>query len=98
MLRECCARDDGRAVEIADAGVQAHRHQRHLVRAAHAPRDEMAGGEGREDLAGSREVHLGAHEHDRVIYRVEGSQVVIYLIVDGRRDMQSVLARRLLGV
>lgn len=33
----------------------------------------------------------------RVIYRVLGSQVVIYLIVDGRRDMQSLLARRLLG-
>jgi len=33
----------------------------------------------------------------RVIYRVAGNQVVIYLIVDGRRDMQSVLARRLLG-
>jgi toxin ParE1/3/4 len=32
-----------------------------------------------------------------VIYRVIGKQVVIYLIVDGRRDMQSVLARRLLG-
>jgi toxin ParE1/3/4 len=34
----------------------------------------------------------------RVIYRVTGSQVIIYLIADGRRDMQSVLARRLLGV
>jgi len=33
----------------------------------------------------------------RVIYRVTGSQVIIYLIADGRRDMQSVLARRLLG-
>jgi toxin ParE1/3/4 len=33
----------------------------------------------------------------RVIYRVLGKQVVIYLIADGRRDMQSVLARRLLG-
>jgi toxin ParE1/3/4 len=33
----------------------------------------------------------------RVIYRVSGSQVIIYLIADGRRDMQSVLARRLLG-
>jgi toxin ParE1/3/4 len=33
----------------------------------------------------------------RVICRVVGKQVVIYLIVDGRRDMQSVLARRLLG-
>lgn len=33
----------------------------------------------------------------RVIYRVAASQVIIYLIVDGRRDMQSMLARRLLG-
>jgi toxin ParE1/3/4 len=33
----------------------------------------------------------------RVIYRVTGSQVIIYLIADGRRDMQSTLARRLLG-
>ena len=33
----------------------------------------------------------------RVIYRVTGNQVIIYLIADGRRDMQSVLARRLLG-
>ena len=33
----------------------------------------------------------------RVIYRVTGSEVIIYLIADGRRDMQSVLARRLLG-
>ena len=33
----------------------------------------------------------------RVIYRVTGRQVITYLIADGRRDMQSVLARRLLG-
>lgn len=33
----------------------------------------------------------------RVIYPVTGNQVIIYLIADGRRDMQSVLARRLLG-
>lgn len=33
----------------------------------------------------------------RVIYRVLGRRVVIYLVVDGRRDMQSVLSRRLLG-
>ena len=33
----------------------------------------------------------------RVIYRITDSQVIIYLIADGRRDMQSVLARRLLG-
>jgi toxin ParE1/3/4 len=33
----------------------------------------------------------------RLIYRVVEQQVVIYLIADGRRDMQSLLARRLLG-
>ena len=33
----------------------------------------------------------------RLIYRVAGRQVVIYLMADGRRDMQTVLARRLLG-
>lgn len=33
----------------------------------------------------------------RVIYRVTGGRVMIYLIADGRRDMQSALARRLLG-
>ena len=33
----------------------------------------------------------------RVIYRVTGGKVIIYLIADGRRDMQTVLARRLLG-
>lgn len=38
-----------------------------------------------------------AFEPCRVIYRVLGRQVVIYLIVDGRRDIRSPLARRLLG-
>jgi len=33
----------------------------------------------------------------RLIYRVAGNQVFVYLTVDGRRDMQAVLARRLLG-
>lgn len=33
----------------------------------------------------------------RVIYRVADNKVIIYFIVDGRRDMQAVLARRLLG-
>lgn len=33
----------------------------------------------------------------RVIYRVIGEQVVIYVIADGRRDMQTLLSRRLLG-
>ena len=33
----------------------------------------------------------------RLIYRIVGQQVAIYLIADGRRDMQSLLSRRLLG-
>ena len=33
----------------------------------------------------------------RLIYRVQAEQVVIYLIADGRRDMPTLLGRRLLG-
>jgi toxin ParE1/3/4 len=33
----------------------------------------------------------------RLIYRLIGERVAIFLIADGRRDMQSLLARRLLG-
>ena len=33
----------------------------------------------------------------RVIYRVIGKRVYIYVIVDGRRDLQSLLADRLLN-
>lgn len=33
----------------------------------------------------------------RLIYRVHAQQVVVYVIADSRRDMQSLLARRLLG-
>jgi toxin ParE1/3/4 len=33
----------------------------------------------------------------RLIHRIVGQQVIVYLIADGRRDMQSLLAGRLLG-
>lgn len=46
---------------------------------------------------GIKEYRQTAFKPYRVIYRVLFSRFVIYLIVDGRRDMQSVLARRLLG-
>ena len=46
---------------------------------------------------GIKEYRQTAFKPYRVLYRVTGSQVIIYLIADGRRDMQSVLARRLLG-
>lgn len=33
----------------------------------------------------------------RIIYTVRGSSVLVAIIADGRRDMQSLVARRLLG-
>lgn len=33
----------------------------------------------------------------RIIYRAQGQRVDVYLITDGRRDMQSLLTTRLLG-
>jgi toxin ParE1/3/4 len=46
---------------------------------------------------GIKEYRQTSFKPYRVIYRVLGRQVVIYLIADGRREMQSLLARRLLG-
>lgn len=46
---------------------------------------------------GSKEYRQTSFKPYRVIYRVADQRVLIYLIVDGRRDMQSVLANRLLG-
>lgn len=47
---------------------------------------------------------VGIHEYRqvyckpyRLIYRVMEQRVVIFLVADGRRDMQSLLSRRLLG-
>jgi toxin ParE1/3/4 len=40
-----------------------------------------------------REVYFKPY---RVIYRVWDSKVYVYLIVDGRRDMQTLLTRRLI--
>ncbi|WP_395676086.1 type II toxin-antitoxin system RelE/ParE family toxin [Inquilinus sp.] len=40
-----------------------------------------------------REAH---HKPYRIIYRVREASVVVHCIVDGRRDMQSLLQRRLL--
>lgn len=40
-----------------------------------------------------REAHYKPY---RIIYRVAGSDVLVYCVVDGRRDMRSFLERRLL--
>ena len=46
---------------------------------------------------GIRDYRQTAFKPYRVIYRVIGEKVYISLIAAGRRDMQSLLARRLLG-
>jgi toxin ParE1/3/4 len=46
---------------------------------------------------GIREYRQTYFKPYRLIYRVTGKQVFIYLIADGRREIQSLLAGRLLG-
>lgn len=48
-------------------------------------------------VLGIREYRQVFFKPYRVIYRVIGNQVIIYVISDGRRDMQTLLLRRLLG-
>lgn len=48
-------------------------------------------------VLGIRDYRQTSFKPYRVIYRVMGQRVLIYVIADGRRDMQSLLARRLLG-
>lgn len=46
---------------------------------------------------GIRDYRKTAFKPYRVIYRIIGQKVYFYLIAEGRRNMQSLLARRLLG-
>ena len=46
---------------------------------------------------GIRDYRQTSFKPYRIIYRVLGLKVYIHLIVDGRRNMQSLLSRRLLG-
>ena len=46
---------------------------------------------------GIRDYHEIFFKPYRIIYRVEGENVYVYLVVDGRRDMQTLLQWRLLG-
>lgn len=47
---------------------------------------------------GIREYRQAHFKPYRLIYRVSGKQVIIYIIADARRDMQTLLMRRMLGV
>lgn len=49
------------------------------------------------DALGIREFRQILLRHFRVIYRINGSKVFVMIIADGRRDMQTLLERRLLG-
>ncbi len=46
---------------------------------------------------GIREYRQTFFKPYRAIYRIAGRRVYVYLITDGRRDMQTLLARRLFG-
>jgi len=48
-------------------------------------------------ILGIREYRQAHFKPYRLIYRVIGKQVLIYMIADGRRDMQTLLSRRMLG-
>ena len=48
-------------------------------------------------LLGIKEYRQAFFKPYRIIYRVIDEQVVVYVIADGRRDMQTLLSRRLLG-
>ena len=45
---------------------------------------------------GNREFRQVFFKPYRLVYRIKGKKVYVYLVADGRRDMQSQLARRLL--
>lgn len=47
---------------------------------------------------GIREYRQAHFKPYRLIYRVIGKQVLVFMIADGRRDMQTLLSRRMLGV
>lgn len=49
------------------------------------------------EALGIREYRQVDFKPYRVIYRIMGKRVFIYLIADGRRDMRALLARRLLS-
>jgi toxin ParE1/3/4 len=88
-IHDYLAETDGEAAadralrRIVEAGAREHPELE-----AH-PRELLALG-----IREYRQLHMRPY---RVIYTVLGSRVHIVLIADGRRDMQSLLARRLLG-
>jgi toxin ParE1/3/4 len=90
-IHDYLAENDGEAAadrvlrRITEVGA---RLSEHPERGTH-PRELLALG-----IREYRQLHMKPY---RVIYNVVGTRVHIVLIADGRREMQSLLARRLLG-
>lgn len=82
-----------------DSVVQAERIMDRLLEAAGSLAQKAErGSHPRELLAfGLREYRQIVLKPWRMIYGVEPNRVVVYVIADGRRDMRSLLAQRLLG-
>jgi toxin ParE1/3/4 len=76
----------------------AHVQDQILLAVASLAQHPARGAYPRELLAlGMREYRETFFKPYRIIYWIEGKRVDVYLIADGRRDMQTLLARRLLG-
>ena len=76
----------------------AHVEDQILAAVAALARHPRRGAHPRELLAlGIREYRETFFKPYRIVYTVEGKRVDVYLIADGRRDMQTLLSRRLLG-
>lgn len=86
-------------VAANDSALQAERiMDRLLEMAASLARNAERGSHPRELVAlGYREFRQIVLKPWRIVYGVEADQVVVYVIADGRRDMRSLLAQRLLG-
>lgn len=77
-----------RANQVLDELMATVESLAHFPERGHHPKELL-------DL-GIREFRQTSFKPYRVIYRVSGHQVIVYLIADGRRNMQALLARRLL--
>ncbi len=76
----------------------AHVEDQILAAVAALARHPRRGAHPRELLAlGIRDYRETFFKPYRIVYSVEGKRIDVYLIADGRRDMQALLSRRLLG-
>ena len=85
------------------AGHDSPRHAAHVLDQIEKTLQSLSvfperGSHSKELLAlGIREYRQVFFKPYRMIYRVVERRVYVYLVADGRRDLQSLLARRLLG-